>query len=452
MASLAQLQQLRNNPNVRKFLDLLSYTEGTQGNGYYTAFGGSRLSSLADHPRYSKTFKQTDGKTNKTSAAGRYQFLRGTWDGLARKYGFQDFGAVNQDLGAIALLAENGALPHILNGNWGQAVAKAGGTWASLPSSPHPQPTKSWKKVSSFLGGYIPPQGNGYQPTTPIDPTLQMDSFALVKYLRKQNKTLTDNQIFAQLANHPGKAGEEVRYFLSQGNYDPRDIAKVLGLKKTVFSNDVVTHYDQLKAQATAKPNPTPNSPTQITPTQSSPTAKWVDDYFASWDAAAPTTPTATPTQASSVTPSQTPSQPTTAQSQPPTLTGTAKWVEDYFSQMGGKESPPTISTQTTETSPTQTVATKAKATTQQADATVEKPAVDSDSTHPWIDSYFAQMTEASPANHLSSNVATGTKNPPPTPVPSLSAYVTEQPKPLVATPIDEQTYQNQVKRFGLTA
>lgn len=155
MATRQELEQALQNPNVRKFLDLLSYTEGTQGNGYYTAFGGGRLPNLNDHPRYSKTFKQTDGKTNRTSAAGRYQFLKGTWDGLAKQYGFKDFSPRNQDLGAVALLAQNGALPHILKGDFGKAVSKAGGTWASLPSSPHPQPTKSWKKVNDFLGGNI---------------------------------------------------------------------------------------------------------------------------------------------------------------------------------------------------------------------------------------------------------------------------------------------------------
>lgn len=155
MATRQELEQALQNPNVRKFLDLLAYTEGTTGNGYYTAFGGGRLAHLNDHPRYSKTFKQTDGKTNKTSAAGRYQFLRGTWDGLAKQYGLKDFSPRNQDLGAVALLAQNGSLPHLLKGDFAKAVSKSGGTWASLPSSPHPQPTKSWKKVNDFLGGKI---------------------------------------------------------------------------------------------------------------------------------------------------------------------------------------------------------------------------------------------------------------------------------------------------------
>lgn len=159
MATRAQLEKYAQNPRVRKFLDLIAHTEGTEGNGYRTAFGGGRLSSLSDHPRYSKTFKQKNGKTNKTSAAGRYQFLRGTWDGLARQYGLKDFGPQSQDIAAVALLAQNGALGRILKGDMQGAVRKAGPTWASLPTAPasYSQPTKSWQTVNRFLGGKIGP-------------------------------------------------------------------------------------------------------------------------------------------------------------------------------------------------------------------------------------------------------------------------------------------------------
>lgn len=159
MATRAQLEKYLQNPKVRQFLDLIAHTEGTEGNGYRTAFGGGRLSSLNDHPRYSKTFKQKNGKTNKTSAAGRYQFLRGTWDGLARQYGLKDFGPQSQDIAAVALLAQNGALGRILKGDMQGAVRKAGPTWASLPTAPasYSQPTKSWQTVNRFLGGKIGP-------------------------------------------------------------------------------------------------------------------------------------------------------------------------------------------------------------------------------------------------------------------------------------------------------
>ena len=159
MATRAELEAALQNPNARKFLDLLSYTEGTQKNGYATAFGGGRINDLSKHPRTSSSFTQTDGKKNTTTAAGRYQFLSGTWDEQANKLGLSDFGAKSQDLAALSLAADSGALKSILSGDFKTAIDKTGGKWASLPSSPHPQGKKSWDAVNKFLGSnYAPSQ------------------------------------------------------------------------------------------------------------------------------------------------------------------------------------------------------------------------------------------------------------------------------------------------------
>ena len=193
MATRAQLEQYAKNSNVRKFLDLISYTEGTQGNGYRTAFGGGRLSSLNDHPRYSKSFKQLNGKTNTTSAAGRYQFLKSTWDGVARQYGLRDFSPHSQDLGAIALLIGRGALAPLLKGDWQTAVRKSGKEWASLPTAPasYSQPTKSWAKVNQFMTGKASNTPSGYQePSQPQKPLFQAPSFRPSSDLQGNNKPL----------------------------------------------------------------------------------------------------------------------------------------------------------------------------------------------------------------------------------------------------------------------
>ena len=188
MATRAQLEQYAKNPNVRKFLDLISYTEGTQGNGYRTAFGGGRLNSLNDHPRYSKSFKQLNGKTNTTSAAGRYQFLRGTWDNVARQYGLRDFSPHSQDLGAIALLIGRNALAPLLKGDWQTAVRKAGPEWASLPTAPasYSQPTKSWAKVNKFWTGKASPAPSGYAESSAFErpPLINMSGFNAVQFER----------------------------------------------------------------------------------------------------------------------------------------------------------------------------------------------------------------------------------------------------------------------------
>jgi len=148
MATRQKIEQYLKNPNVRKMLGVIASAEGVK-HGYYTQFGNERLSDLSKHPGILKEFTQTDGKKNKTSAAGRYQFLEPTWNGLAKQLGLKDFSPKSQDIAAVALLAQNGALPYVLKGDFTTAVQKSGGTWASLPSAPdsYKQPKKTWSDI-----------------------------------------------------------------------------------------------------------------------------------------------------------------------------------------------------------------------------------------------------------------------------------------------------------------
>ncbi|RII84352.1 glycoside hydrolase family 104 protein [Neopusillimonas maritima] len=136
------LERALGNPNVRQFLDVIAMAEGTDQHGYATAFGGGKIADLSDHPRQLHDFTQTDGQRNKTSAAGRYQFLQGTWDDVAGKLGLTDFSPKSQDLAAVELLRRNGALPALMKGDFDTAVQRSGQTWASLPSSPYAQPKR----------------------------------------------------------------------------------------------------------------------------------------------------------------------------------------------------------------------------------------------------------------------------------------------------------------------
>lgn len=242
MATRKQLEQALANPNVRKFLDLISYTEGTQGNGYRTAFGGGKLNSLNDHPRYLKSFRQTDGKSNQTSAAGRYQFVRKTWDGVARQYGLRDFSPQNQDLGAVALLFQRGAIPALLKGDYQTAIKKTGDEWASLPSSNYKQNKRSWDNVNKFLGGKIGNVNNDYQQQAP-DPRLSMSAPDLLASLRKSKGKRSDNEIFIELANNNGLAGREINHLLSQGA-NPQSIAQDLGLKVSIAQQSQAMQSD----------------------------------------------------------------------------------------------------------------------------------------------------------------------------------------------------------------
>ena len=75
----------------RALLDTIAGTES--GGAYNVINGGQRFSSFADHPR-------TKGAGGTTTAAGRYQFVKATWDRAARAVGASDFSPANQDRAA----------------------------------------------------------------------------------------------------------------------------------------------------------------------------------------------------------------------------------------------------------------------------------------------------------------------------------------------------------------
>lgn len=180
MASRAELERHLQNDNVRKMLDLIAHSEGVK-HGYHTMFGNTRLTDLSKHPGVSKGFKQTDGKANTTTAAGRYQFLKGTWNNLASKYGLTDFSEKSQDIAALALIAEKGQLQNVINGNLREAVSKLGGVWASLPSSTYKQPKHSWATIDQFLTNGTwkgtTPQTDPMANFQPEQPQLQVQQF-----------------------------------------------------------------------------------------------------------------------------------------------------------------------------------------------------------------------------------------------------------------------------------
>lgn len=157
MATRQELEQALNNPNVRKMLDVIANAEGVK-HGYNTIFGNERSDDLKAHPNVKKEFTQTDGKKNTTTAAGRYQFLKGTWDRISKRYGLNDFSPKNQDLAAVALILGRGALGDVIKGDFTKAIGKLGDEWASLPSSNYAQPKKSWEDIKAMVGDIEPPK------------------------------------------------------------------------------------------------------------------------------------------------------------------------------------------------------------------------------------------------------------------------------------------------------
>ena len=189
---LSELQQAYANPNVRKYLDFIASSEGVK-HGYNTMFGNERFGNLGAHPNVRKAFKQTDGTTNYTTAAGRYQFLNGTWNGLQKQYGFRDFSPQNQDMGAIALIAQQGALNDVMSGNWNGATNKLGKTWASLPSSQYKQGKRSQGFADKFFGGQSAQQSE-YQPEYVPQNLLQKQNTYSPEYVPKENMVQSEYQ------------------------------------------------------------------------------------------------------------------------------------------------------------------------------------------------------------------------------------------------------------------
>lgn len=120
---------------------VLGYSEGTdripdsQG-GYKALVGGSTFDSYVDHPRI-RVWLPRYGIYS--TAAGRYQFLAATWDGLKAQLGLPDFSPPNQDKGMVQLLKERGAYASLIAGKFDDAVAAAAKTWASLPGAGYGQ-------------------------------------------------------------------------------------------------------------------------------------------------------------------------------------------------------------------------------------------------------------------------------------------------------------------------
>jgi muramidase (phage lysozyme) len=134
--------------NVKAFLDTLAYAEGTNER-YNYIFTHVTFESYADHPR--KTMRA--GKLYST-AAGRYQFLSTTWDGVAPRLGLVDFTPPSQEKAVLEIIRRGGAYKLVskssVYANFTAALGKLNGTWASLPGSPYGQPTHSTAKLWKF--------------------------------------------------------------------------------------------------------------------------------------------------------------------------------------------------------------------------------------------------------------------------------------------------------------
>lgn len=206
---LARYREHMRNPNVHRMLDAISAAEGTDSHGYRTAFGGSKIESLKDHPRTFHSFTQTDGKPNRTSAAGRYQFLSSTWDDVAGKLGLHDFGPESQDLAALELINRAGALDDVIAGNFDGAIGKLGATWASLPSSPYPQPKRTEGFMSNALNAVIPAAHASDNPFSRHDQSSEENPFMRFAGTDADNQNASSDNPFARFTTDQGQGSPQ---------------------------------------------------------------------------------------------------------------------------------------------------------------------------------------------------------------------------------------------------
>ena len=128
----SRLDSIGRERRVKAFLDTIAAAEGTASpDGYRTQYTGTKFVSFQDHPREMRCGRRYRKKLC-SDAAGRYQFLSTTWDRFAKKFGVRDFSPENQDLMAIELIREKGALEDIEAGRLESAVRKLAYIWPSF--------------------------------------------------------------------------------------------------------------------------------------------------------------------------------------------------------------------------------------------------------------------------------------------------------------------------------
>lgn len=129
----------------RAMLDTIAEAEGTLGrgekDGYDVMFTYRYFDSCERHPGV----KHCSGRLCST-AAGRYQFLKTTWEGLE----MPNFWPENQDRGALALLAKRGIrLPNrvLRRDEFNYVMERLSFLWSSLPPGRYGQPAFSYEEA-----------------------------------------------------------------------------------------------------------------------------------------------------------------------------------------------------------------------------------------------------------------------------------------------------------------
>jgi len=132
--------------------DTIAFAEGTRNNGedgYNVIFSGIKITSCNRHPNRCIKFGSTC-----STAAGRYQFLNGTWNSIRTVRGYATFEPENQELGAAYLITgvRRATVPTnraLTAAEFANVITKLSFEWASLPPGQYGQPMKSMSTMRS---------------------------------------------------------------------------------------------------------------------------------------------------------------------------------------------------------------------------------------------------------------------------------------------------------------
>jgi muramidase (phage lysozyme) len=118
-----------------KLRRVISLGEGTQGDkGYNIMFGGREFTDMSAHPNSPAS---TPWGTQ-SEAAGKYQFMKPTWDGAKKALGLTDFSRESQEKAGRYLTSNRGVNPDQLitsKDEFRSVMDKLAPEWASLPYS-----------------------------------------------------------------------------------------------------------------------------------------------------------------------------------------------------------------------------------------------------------------------------------------------------------------------------
>lgn len=154
--------------NEKAFLDMIAWAElgpeilDQSDNGYNVLVGSlpgrvNCFDNYSDHPR--RLIRINDRLSS--TAAGRYQILKRTFDHYKEVLRLTDFSPASQDAIALRLIKERDASEEVKAGRVTEAIRKISKIWASLPGAGYGQRERSLDHLMvafTAAGGVITPR------------------------------------------------------------------------------------------------------------------------------------------------------------------------------------------------------------------------------------------------------------------------------------------------------